>query len=120
MGFKDRTVVEMSPWSQSKLTLGKSLGIPWKGFQFITYIEEKQPFMLTFTPRGDLESPFKLNWITKFPFMSIVKNTDFLEVHGFHLAAMALCVCFEELIQAHGNLFVSVHTHECILTAEER
>lgn len=38
---------------------------------------------------------------------------------GIDPSAVALCVCSEQWIEAHVSLFVSVHAHECMLTAEE-
>ena len=49
-------------WSQSGQMLGERRGIAWTDSQFITALTHghKQPFMLTFTPTGSLESPINL------------------------------------------------------------
>lgn len=43
----------------SQLTLGEGRGAPWRGHKFITGLthRDKHPFVLTFTPKGNVESP---------------------------------------------------------------
>ncbi|XP_078019577.1 dynein axonemal assembly factor 3 isoform X1 [Epinephelus lanceolatus] len=50
-------------WSLSQLTLDEGRGTPWTGHQTITGLRDRQPFTLTFTPTGNLESPINLTCV---------------------------------------------------------
>ena len=47
-------------WSLSQLSLWETQGTPWTGRQTISGLTHKQPFTLTFTPTGNLESIINL------------------------------------------------------------